>query len=226
MLALAFSGGKDSLACWYLLKDENPIVLWVNTGKAYPETLKIIDMVRSQSQFIEIESDQDRHIAENGLPSDVVPIDCTLLGMQITGERPVKVQSYLGCCHDNIARPLMDAAKKLGVTKLIRGQRLDEAHKSPARDGDMFEGIQFIQPIEHWSKEDVFAYLETKMELPEHLFLNHSSLDCYDCTAYVGASSDRVEWMKTKHPDLYGKYIAKMELLKQSIAPYVRSMGL
>ena len=33
MLGLAFSGGKDSLACWYLYRDQNPIVLWVNTGK-------------------------------------------------------------------------------------------------------------------------------------------------------------------------------------------------
>ena len=55
MLGLAFSGGKDSLACWYLYKANNPIVLWVNTGKAYPETLAIVDEIRSEAvEFIEI----------------------------------------------------------------------------------------------------------------------------------------------------------------------------
>jgi len=39
MLGLAFSGGKDSMACWYLYRDQQPIVIFVNTGKAYPETL-------------------------------------------------------------------------------------------------------------------------------------------------------------------------------------------
>jgi tRNA(Ile)-lysidine synthase TilS/MesJ len=49
MLGLAFSGGKDSLACWYLCKHLNPVVLWVNTGKGYPETLEIVNEIREPS---------------------------------------------------------------------------------------------------------------------------------------------------------------------------------
>lgn len=227
MLGIAFSGGKDSLACWFLFKHMNPIVIWVNTGKSYPETRKIIDMVKAESvNFIEAKSNQELHAQENGLPSDLVPIDCTSLGMQITGEKSVKIQSYMGCCHDNVSRPLMDCAKKIGITKLIRGQRLDDAHKSPAKNGDIFEGIEFIQPIENWSKNEVYAYLEKKMDIPEHLHLNHSSLDCYDCTAYINDSKDRVEWMKNTHPDLYDKYKIKADLLKEAISPYVISLGL
>ncbi len=70
MLGLAFSGGKDSLACWYLHRHENPIVLWVNTGKAYPETVAIVDEIRAQAfRFVEVRSDQQAQIDANGLPS-------------------------------------------------------------------------------------------------------------------------------------------------------------
>ena len=149
MLGLAFSGGKDSLACWYLYRDQNPIVLWVNTGKIYPETLAIVNEVRADAKhFIEIKSDQQAQIDANGLPSDIVPIDWTTDGMVITGEKPVKVQSYLGCCYHNIAVQLMKAAHDNGVTKLIRGQRLDESKKSTAINGSVINGIQIIDQLQ------------------------------------------------------------------------------
>lgn len=227
MLGLAFSGGKDSLACWFMYKHLSPMVFWVNTGKSYPETRKIIEMVKAEtSNFIEVDSDQEAHIKRNGLPSDIVPIDCTSLGMQLTGEKSVKVQSYIGCCYENIATPLIAAAKRNGVTDLIRGQRNDENHRSIARNGDIVEGLKFIQPIENWTKKEVYAYLEQQMELPEHLYLNHSSLDCYDCTAFCKDSQDRIEWMKKNHPDLHKKYEINANLLKQAISPYVKSLGL
>lgn len=219
MLALAFSGGKDSLACWYLYREQGPHVIFVNTGKAYPETLEIVARVRDESDgFTEIHSDQEGQIARNGLPSDVVPVNWTALGFQITGAKSVMVQSYLGCCHDNISRPLMDAAKRLGVTQLIRGQRKDEAHKSPAVDGSVHEGIEFLHPIEDWTEAQVFAFLAAHMEIPKHYAIKHSSLDCFDCTAYRKDSEDRVEWMRVKYPALYDKYAVRAAALAQAIA--------
>lgn len=217
MKALAFSGGKDSLACWYLYRHKKPFVLWVNTGKNYPETLSIIDEVKRESNFIEIKSDQSKQIEENGLPSDIVPIENTVHGMLISGPRETKVQSYLQCCFENIARPILDKCKSLGVTHLIRGQRLNESFKSTSVDGDMIEGITFLQPIENWTKQQVLDFiLKERGSIPEHYAIEHSSLDCYDCTAFMSHSKDRIEWTRVKHPHLYEKYKENLWKLKDA----------
>jgi phosphoadenosine phosphosulfate reductase len=226
MLGIAFSGGKDSLACWYLYKQINPIVFWVNTGKGYPETLQIIEEIRKEAkEFIEIKSNQQLQQDIFGLPSDIVPINNTVWGMTVTGQKPVKVQSYLGCCYENIVNPMLEAIKKRGITQLIRGQRLEEGHKSTAVNGTVVDGVEYLQPIEHWTKQQVFDYLlEQRGSLPEHYYIGHSSLDCYDCTAFVAESKDRIVWTKKKHPELFNMYEQKMNNLKSSINSCLKAM--
>lgn len=225
MLGLAFSGGKDSLACWYLYSSQNPVVFWVNTGKSYPETRDVVDEVRKAAKlFVEVQTNQQAQNDHEGLPSDIVPVDYTIFGMQCTGVKKVAVQSYLNCCAINISRPLMDAAKSYGITHLVRGQRNSESHKSPSRNGDVVEGVKFIQPIENWSDEQVLNFIEAKRgSLPSHFSIKHSSLDCYDCTAYMEHSQDRIEWMKNQHPELYVKYEDRMTALRSTVAPIIRN---
>ena len=62
-IALQVSGGRDSLACFYLLKDagllDKVTVYWVNTGDAFPETIEIMDLVRDMTpHFVEISGNQ------------------------------------------------------------------------------------------------------------------------------------------------------------------------
>ena len=221
-VVLWFSGGKDSMACLYLVREQlsDITVLFVNTGKHYPELLETVYKAKEMcSNWVEIKTDRDAQWKINGLPSDLVPIDWTILGQSMSSKKPITVQTYIQCCIDNIARPLWEKTKELGATLVIRGQRADEAHRATTVNNDILDGIQFWHPLELWTKDEVLTYLERKMDkLPEHYKLDHSSMDCYDCTAFAAHSLDRVEFMRKKHPDLYSDYQVKIGALYQAIS--------
>lgn len=194
------------------------MVLWANTGKNYPEALEMVEKARAMCpNWIEVKVDRDAQNAREGIPSDIVPIDWTPVGQSLSSPKPVTVQPYLNCCAENIGFPLIAKAKELGITHLIKGQRNDEGHKSPSRDGMQEDGITYVQPLDGWTADEVMEYLKTKMEIPPHFAFKHTSLDCYDCTAYHKESKDRVEWMRHTHPDLYTEYNARATALYGAI---------
>lgn len=206
MMALAFSGGKDSMACLHLMKDDLDCAIYVDTGFAYPETQELVGYAATLVPMHIVSSDRKGQNAREGIPADVVPISWTAFGQLVTTTKPWRIQSYLGCCCENISLPLLRAAKDLGVTQLVYGQRNEEGHKATSRNGDVIDGITRLHPIEEWTKAQVLDYLATKMPIPAHYALKHSSLDCYDCTAFEKESSDRITWMQQQHPDLYQSY--------------------
>lgn len=219
-LGLAFSAGKDSMACLFLNRDklDDITVIWVNTGKVYPETMALVDYAKGVCKnFVEVMVDRVLQNELNGIPADVVPIAWTNMGQQFSGKKDVTVQPYLSCCYENIGMQLHHAAQTLGITHLIRGQRNDERHKSTARNGTIIDGITYLQPIENWTKTDVMNYLTECMDIPAHFSLNHSSLDCYDCTAYRDESKDRVAYTKSNHPNFYAEYLVRKEKLDDVI---------
>ena len=218
--ALSFSGGKDSFACLYLFEHQlkDIIVIWANTGKNYPESLEMIQKAMEICpNFVEILVDREHNNDEKGIPSDVVPIRNTEVGRIISGETDIRVQSYLDCCYANIGKQIVDYCKANGITKLIKGQRNDEGNKSTSRDKSIHDGIEYIQPLDNWTREQVINYLATKMSIPEHFKFNHSSLDCYDCTAFRAESKDRVEWMRDKYPNYFDQYQTRLNLVHKAI---------
>lgn len=218
MRALALSGGKDSMAVLHLCRDRLDCAIYVNTGFSYPETRAMIAYAETLLTVHTVHSDRAGQNEREGLPADVVPVDWTRFGQQISGAKSVTVQNYLSCCYENVMAPAWAKAKALGVTHLYLGQRREEARKSPVRDGTLHEGITRVHPIEDWTEAQVFAYLSEKMEIPAHYAIKHSSLDCFDCTAYRKDSTDRVEWMRSAHPSLYAGYAVRAAALNQVLA--------
>lgn len=213
---LAFSGGKDSWACLWLNADrlaEMPVI-WVNTGKNIPEVLATVEKARAMCPlFHEVKSDQAEQVREWGWPSDVVPVNFTRKGQSVKGKSIITVQSYLDCCLANISFPLYQKAVELGLEALIVGQRNVDSHRGARKSGDHIGTLQYLHPIEDWTDEQVLDFIGANMELPEHFALKHTSVDCYDCTAYRRETADKVAFLRARHPDLYAEYKDRADVL-------------
>ena len=197
--ALHFSGGVDSLACLYLYREQwdQILVCWLNTGAAYPD---VVESMRKWQQrlpnFIEVKSDQPAQIAQCGYPADVVPLRYTTIGRAVFQESGFKIQASHFCCSQNIWQPMHQKMKELGVTRIIRGQRLSDKRSSPARSGYKADGIEVIFPIESWSREQVIDYLrDAGAEIPAYYSTELTSRDCWDCTAYLDENVERIRHM-------------------------------
>ena len=215
-VALMFSGGKDSLACLHLVKDylDKVLVVWVNTGANFPEIEQMMREVKSiVTHFHEIKTNQPESIKSKGYPVDVVPVNYTLLGQSVTSIKDFKVRSYFECCSENFWIPCDAEMRKLGVTGIIRGQRNSEAHRAPIKSGHIENGIEYYLPIESWKDSEVIDYLRSKdVVINERLSMAHSSLDCWNCTAYMAESAERFKYIKKNHPS---KYESIVEIVKK-----------
>jgi phosphoadenosine phosphosulfate reductase len=204
-VALFFSGGKDSLACLELCKPylDRIVVIWVNTGSNFPEVEECVTKVAIEvPNFVEIPTNQAWSVETNGYPADVVPVNFTKLGQDVTGFKDIMLRSYLECCNENLWSPAYAKVKELGITGVIRGQRNDEGHRAPIKSGHVADGIEYFFPLQDWGNEDVNNYLiEQGVEMTERLMMrSHTSLDCWNCTAFTDNSVERMEYMKKYHP--------------------------
>lgn len=223
---LQFSGGKDSLACFYLLEPYWKIltVVWVNTGASFPETIKLCDFVKANvKEFIEIKSDQPAHTKAFGLPSDVVPIRASHVGRIIEPSSRIGIQSFLDCCSANLWVPMSIALRDLGVDAVIRGQKLSDKKKSTIKSGYVENGVTYLFPLEDWSDKDVVEYLGER--LPSHYEFMNTSLDCWSCTAYLSENEGKQEYMEKHHPEWASKRLEMLKTIKTEVMEDLRLYG-
>lgn len=206
-IALQFSGGKDSLACLFMMRPywDRLTVYWTNTGAAFPETLELMAKVAALvPRFVEINTDQPADIKENGWPVDVLPIRNLPAVNHCYAETRPKLQSFMVCCIRNIMFPMQQRMIEDGITLVIRGQRSAEKHKSILESGDVSNGIEVLFPIENWSGAEVRSYLADKpITLPANYEDMDTSLDCWNCTAYLEDNIGKRRYMKRVHPEAY-----------------------
>ena len=202
MKFLQFSGGKDSIACLLLLKNElhDITVLWLNTGAALPETLEQMEKVKEICpNFIEVSSNQASQVEEFGYPVDMLPLRNMKEVQLFTGAK-LKLQSFMNCCTTNIMRPLDDATKKLGATTIIRGQKNCDEQKGNLKNGDVVDGITYLFPVETWTDAEVLAYVKPSGLLPKHYDTGNTSLDCWSCTAHLHENAFKLPYLRENHP--------------------------
>ena len=226
-VALSLSGGKDSLACLYLMRPywDRLTVYWCNTGDAFPETIKFMNGIRKMvPNFREISGQQPAVIAADGWPSDVVTYRDTSFGHSVHGDTGVKMQSRYDCCARSMMLPLYNAMRAEGVTCIIRGKRHDEDDKSGVLSGHVDEnGIELQFPIYDWTEQDVLHYLRViGVELPKFYAHGNNSIDCMHCTAYW--QDGHAKYLHAEHPDVYAEWKRRTILIRRAVDDRLATM--
>jgi phosphoadenosine phosphosulfate reductase len=219
-IAFQFSGGKDSLAALFRLRScwSRMTVYWTNTGDAVPEVRAVVDRVRDLvPNFVEITGRVAEQIAEHGLPSDLVP---TTAGLS---ERP-RLQDRFNCCYHALMAPMHQRMHDDGITLIVRGQKSADTLKSPLRSGAIESGVELLFPLEHWTDDEVFAYLEKHAFVPDYYQHLAASPDCLTCSAYW--SEGRAGWLKTHHPEAYQAYQGKLDIIREAVMPLITLFNL
>lgn len=221
--ALQFSGGKDSLACLWLLEPywQKIVVVWGDAGDAFPETRDLMREVRDLvPNFMVVPSDVRAQQARYGFPVDVLPVrnHPEIAALIHPHERP-PLQSCFACCRDNLWLPMQRAMEALGATLIIRGQRTEEVQRTPIRSGEVVDGVEFLFPIEDWTSEEVRHYLEDKpIGLQANYAYTDTGLDCMHCTGHLFENIGKRRYMRERHPEAYAEVSRRLDVISSEVA--------
>jgi len=220
---LQFSGGKDSLACLYLLEPvwDRITVAWMNAGAPFPETLELMARVRDMvPHFLEVQADVLADIDRSGWPVDVLPVERTAFGASLTEEPGPVLRAWIDCCAANVWIPFHRQMLGMGARTIIRGQRGDDRVRGHRRDGDADEnGLRYWMPLEGWSEGDVFAYLKGRgVNLPRYYDFMTVTPDCRCCTAQVRTHRGRLAYMKQHAPEDHAALSSLLTTIRGAVA--------
>lgn len=217
-IALSFSGGKDSLACVYmLLPYKDRITIYhLDTGDLLPETREIVDHVRGfWPRFVTIQGNVNEWIAVNGMPTDLLPYGSHPIGRAFGQESTQLVPRY-DCCYLNLMRPVHERMKADGITLVIRGTKLTDEKKLPADSGDTPDGVEIFLPIRDWSHQQVFDYLRS-VGAPVNRIYDHvtNSPECARCSAWW--NEKRAAYLREFHPALFRDYADRLRVVSAAL---------
>ena len=223
--ALHFSGGKDSLACLYLLRDQldGITVYWSDTGDDFPETRAVVEHARAWiPNFRVVKTDVAQFRNQYGYPTDLMPANAHPIGV-MHGTNSFALVNRFDCCAANIMLPMHQRMLDDGVDLVIRGTKLADYGRVP-HDGD-WGPYDIWLPIKDWTHAQVFAYLEAA-GAPRSPLYDYpgaaSAPECRGCTAWWEDGKARI--LAERHPEHYQQYRARLQAIAQTLTPHLADL--
>lgn len=227
-IALQFSGGKDSLACLHLMRPywDKLTVYWLNSGDPFPEILEVAEKVEAMvPSFVRVDGRQPETIMQFGIPSDIVPVGSTPVGLVASGGNGVLIQDRYSCCWRSLMQPMHERMSEDGITLVIRGQKNADRLRAPIKSGQVVDGIEYLFPLEDWSDEQVMDFLrENGVEVPSFYDVLRASPDCMTCSAYW--EEGRAAYLKERHPDAYEEYQSRLNTISEATAEAIANFNI
>lgn len=225
-IALQLSGGRDSIACLYLLKPfwDRLTVYWLDTGAAYPETVALMQQVREMvPNFARIDGRQPQVVEEFGIPSDVVPVSGTPIGIEVSGGGQ-RIQDRYLCCYRSIMLPMHERMIADGITLIIRGQKNADRFKATARSGQTHEGIEYLFPIEEWDARKVMRFLSDEgAPIPRFYEVLNSAPDCMTCSAWWEEGAAR--YLRRYHNAQYLENQQRLDIINKAVGEHIAAFN-
>ena len=221
-IALQFSGGRDSLACLYLMKPhwDRLTVYWCDTGAAYPETMALMAQIREMvPNFAVIDGCQPDVVREFGIPSDIVPVGATPFGRMAGGTAPLMQDRY-SCCTRSMMMPTHKRMLEDKITLIVRGQKNADRIKSIVRSGEVLDGIEYLFPIEDWHAKQVMQFLrDEEAPIPRFYEMLETMPDCMDCSAYWedGAS----KYLRRYHHAQFLENQKRLDIINKAVGEHI-----
>ena len=225
-VAFSFSGGKDSMACIYLLRDRlaDVTVYHMDTGDLLPEIREVVDWVEAMCpNFVRIKGDVLGWIRDHGYPTDLLPYSTHGVGVA-AGQNRTKLVTRYHCCFVNLMFPVWDRIKADGNTLCIRGTKLADMAKLPAHDGETHEGVEMWFPVNTWSHADVMDYLRQEnapiARLYDHMV---NAPECARCPAWW--NEGRGAYLKEFYPDHARDYAEGLRIVAAELAAPIANLA-
>jgi phosphoadenosine phosphosulfate reductase len=225
-IALAFSGGKDSLALVYLLRPhlDRITIYHLDTGDLLPEIHDIVEHVRGFApNFVDVRSAVAGWIETNGLPTDLLPFAAHDIG-RFAGQEQIRTVPRYACCYANLMLPLWERIAADSITLLIRGTKAVDLKRLPAVSGTVHDGVEIWHPIEDWTHERVLAYLRS-VNAPHNRIYDHmtNAPECARCSAWWGEG--RAAYLAEYHPELLADYARRLRAVTGEILGSVNDLN-
>jgi phosphoadenosine phosphosulfate reductase len=177
-LTMATAFGPEGCILIHLLAEVEPRVRVFNldTGYQFPETLAL----------------RDRIAERYGIEVELVGADRSVEAYEQEHGGPLYVSNSDQCCYDRKIVPLRRAL--VGHDAWITAIRADQSsHRAKANvvDWDPKFNLVKINPLLHWTKRDVWAFIvANKVPYNPLHDRGYPSIGCWPCTRPVGVGED------------------------------------